>query len=363
MVSPQRPDPASDLERYALDVRTRVDRGLSEGLARERLLAESLSSSAELGQVHDALASLAMRGGKRLRSVLVSLAYDGLRAASDPDAQVVVDACVAIELLQVYLLVHDDWMDGDDTRRGGPTVHRALGEALGPSPLVDHVTVLAGDLASAMAQAALARAPLPSSRVAAALARFADMQRAVVAGQIDDVCASRRPLEALDPAAVERLHANKTGSYSVAGPLALGALLAGATAERVAALDAFAQPLGVAFQLRDDLLGIFGEPERTGKPRFGDLREGKRTALVAALVGSPGGLSLARDVLGRRDATDAECARVAQAMVERGCKQQVEARVGALTALAHERAAAVGLRPEVEALLIAAGSALTERSR
>ena len=363
MLSPQRPDPGSDLERYAREVRARVERGLSDELARERRLAEALSSSAELAEVHEALASLAMRGGKRLRSVLVSLAYDGLRAASDPDAGAVVDACVAIELLQVYLLVHDDWMDGDDTRRGGPTVHRALGAALGQSPLVEHLTVLAGDLASAMAQAALMRVPLPPARLAPAVARLADMQRAVVAGQIEDVCASRRPLEALEPAAVERLHANKTGSYSVAGPLALGALLAGATAERVAALDAFAQPLGVAFQLRDDLLGVFGEPAETGKPRFGDLREGKRTALVAALVASPGGLALARGVLGRRDATDAECARVADAMLERGCKQAVEARVVALAALAQERAAALGLRPEVEALLIAASRALTERSR
>jgi geranylgeranyl diphosphate synthase type I len=363
MVSPARPDPGSDLERYALDVRTRVDRGLADALTRERGLATSLSASEELAQVHEALASLAIRGGKRLRSVLISLAYDGLRAADEPDSRVLVDACVAIELLQVYLLVHDDWMDGDDTRRGGPTVHRALGDAIGPSPIVGHLTVLAGDLASGMAQAAFARIPLPSARVLSAFGRFADMQRAVVAGQVEDVCSPRRPLESLDAASVERLHANKTGAYSVSGPLALGALLAGASAEQVAALDAFAEPLGVAFQLRDDLLGVFGESAQTGKARFGDLREGKRTALVAALVGSPEGLALARDLLGRRDATDAECERVAHAMVERGCRAQVEARVSELAALATERAAAVGLRSELQVLLVEAGRALTERSR
>lgn len=363
MVSPQRPDRAADFQRYGLLVRDRVGRALSARLAHERALAETLSASAELAEVHDALASLCTRGGKRLRSVLLSLAYDALREPSAPDAEAVVDACVAVELLQAYLLIHDDWMDGDDMRRGGPTVHRSLAGSLGSTTLGEHVAVLAGDFASAMAQAAFVSVPLPSARLVLGVTRLADIQRAVVAGQIDDVCAPRRPLETLTLAAVERLHANKTGSYTVAGPLALGALLAGAGPERVAALDAFAHPLGVAFQLRDDLLGVFGEPEHTGKARFGDLREGKRTSLVAALVQVPGGLALASEVLGRRDATDDECERVADAMVAGGCKASVEARVNELVELARSRVGAIGLSPDAEGLLVAAGHALTERTR
>ncbi len=344
---------------YAGACRARVDQAVSAWLDRP-----GRADSAEVTRVGAALRSLATRGGKRLRAVLLTLSYESALTGAVPAdaARQVEGAAVALELLQVYLLVHDDWMDGDSERRGGPTVHRALGEAFGSAALGASTAVLAGDLASALAQDALFSLPLPAANVLAAAQRFARMQRDVVAGQIDDVCAPLRDLEALTGEAVERLYALKTGSYTVAGPLALGAILAGASPAHVAALDAFGSPLGIAFQLRDDLLGVFGDPARTGKPRFGDFRQGKRTALVAEIAREPAARAQLREVLGRADASEADCERLAQVMVETGARARVEARVELLAAIARSRLADLGLAREHGGLFEGAARALLARA-
>ena len=247
----------------------------------------------------EALRALTMRGGKRFRPVLVAAAYEACagegaggegRARSLSEA--VVCAGAAIELLQSYLLIHDDWMDGDDVRRGGPSVHALLRRTFGDASAGDAAAILAGDYAAALAQQALFAMPLASDRVVEAGRAFARIQREVIAGQLLDMRG-----EASD-AHVESMHDLKTGSYTVRGPLALGAILAGASAEQRAALDRFAAPRGVAFQLRDDLLGTFGDPKATGKPAGNDLRRGKRTALVAALATDAEAAPLLKRVLG-----------------------------------------------------------------
>ena len=126
--------------------------------------------------------------------------------------------------------------------------------------------------------------PLAPERVIEAGRAFARVQREVIIGQLIDLRGAPASAEQ-----VESMHDLKTGSYTVRGPLAIGAILAGASAEQRAALDRFAAPLGVAFQLRDDLLGTFGDPRATGKPAGNDVRRGKRTALVAALAEDAGG--------------------------------------------------------------------------
>jgi geranylgeranyl diphosphate synthase type I len=251
----------------------------------ELLLAGLLRSSDAAGPgpraVADEVASIVRRGGKRLRPALVAAGFRAVRGAGEgaPSAAVVDVGC-ALELLQAYFLIHDDWMDGDAVRRGGPTAHVTLARTHGDAHLGAALAVLAGDLACAEAHRIVAE--LAEPEVAPALARdvaslFARMHGEVVLGQAIDLT-----LAADDDAAVERMHDLKTGSYTVRGPIALGAALAGASADVRATLDAWARPVGVAFQLRDDLLGAFGEPAQTGKPVGSDLRAHKRTALVAA---------------------------------------------------------------------------------
>jgi geranylgeranyl diphosphate synthase, type I len=299
----------------------RIDTQVFQDFARasaasvELALAEYLASvrpthaSAPLHATFEAVRSLALRGGKRWRAALAQLAYEAFASASphtpatgkplrgDPG----VVAGVALELLQTYLLIHDDWMDQDDVRRGAPSVHVELGKCFpllsrptrpGAAPvpsrgvaLGDAAAILAGDFACALAQSALLDAPVASTELVGALSVLARMQRDVVLGQTLDVLA---PLPECDPwGHIEQVYTWKTGSYTVDGPLSLGAALGGATSAQLASLRAFAHPVGIAFQMADDLLGTFGDPAETGKSQGGDLREGKRTSIVAAMAEHP----------------------------------------------------------------------------
>jgi geranylgeranyl diphosphate synthase type I len=302
----------------------------------------------------EALRALSLRGGKRLRPVLIAAAHAACGGTRSVSNEAVLLAGAAIELLQTYLLIHDDWMDGDLVRRGGPSVHAMLRATYGSDAEGDAAAILAGDYASAMAQEALASMPLPTDRVAEAARAFARIQRDVIRGQLLD-------LHGASGAAVEAMHDLKTGSYTVRGPLALGAIVAGGTSDQRAALDRFSAPLGIAFQLRDDLLGTFGDPRATGKPAGNDLRRGKRTALVAALAGDAEGERLMARVFGAPSATEADVASLVARMEASGARARVEARLRDLLGAAERELAAAPLSATGKAWLEGAVKALGER--
>ena len=258
------------IEAFLADVKGRVDAYLVRFFEQKREHARSLS--APTAELLDTLRDFTMRGGKRTRPAIM---LAGQRAiAPDADPTPLLDAAAGLELLQSYLLVHDDWMDQDNERRGGTTVHRLLGARHGNPHLGASLAVLVGDLGNALAIELVARSAVASSHCPLALEVFWTMQRDVVYGQGLDLIAYP------DVALIQRL---KTGSYSVTGPLLLGAVLAGADAAQRTALARYAEPAGEAFQVRDDFLGTFGAPEKTGKPAGNDLRAGKRTAIIEEL--------------------------------------------------------------------------------
>lgn len=272
---------------------------------------------------------LSTRAGKRLRGGLVLL---GHRVAGGTSDEPVLPAAVAFELLQTHLLIQDDWMDRDDLRRGGPSVHRAFADRLGDEHLGASLAILASDVAWAWALESLLAAEVPPERSREAARLFASIETEVVYGQLLDV---------LGAAETEKIHRLKTAGYTITGPLCLGATLGGASAPLLDALRRFANPLGVAFQLRDDLLGVFGAPEKTGKPVGADLRAGKRTMLVSLaerLLFGDERVSLEL-VLGNALAPDSELARLTEILEERGIRTRVEEKAAALEA---EARAAVG---------------------
>ena len=219
-----------------------------------------------------AVESLTMRGGKRLRPLLFSATTEALRStkecpASSTDVRAWLGA--ALELLQTYLLIHDDWMDQDLERRGGPST-LAHFRSLSEGSLAASQTVLAGDLASAWAWEALLEAPLDAASHREVSKCFTKIQHDVVIGQYLDVCESEDVL---------LVYELKTGSYTTWGPLQLACAACGAPDALRLQLETFARPLGLAFQLRDELIDITEPQSETGKPQGSDLRSGKRTRI------------------------------------------------------------------------------------
>jgi geranylgeranyl diphosphate synthase type I len=294
-----------------------VDRRLKKFLDVELASARRLGS--EVAELASAVAEIGLRGGKRLRPALVVAGFRAVDAESS--LGLALDAGTLLELLHTYLLIHDDWMDGDRTRRGGPSAHVSLGRRFRSRQLGDAAAILAGDYAAGLSTLALGRLAVPAERLPALLLCFAEMQLAAVAGQQLDLLGTSSDVEAT--------YALKTGSYTVEGPLRLGALLGGAGRRTLAALSAYARPLGIAFQLRDDLASIFGDPRTTGKPLAGDLRTGKRTALVVHALGRARGAdrrALAA-VLGNRRASRRALQQALTVIEASGARKLVEARI------------------------------------
>ncbi|MCC3274308.1 MULTISPECIES: polyprenyl synthetase family protein [unclassified Arthrobacter] len=249
--------------------------------------------SAEALPLLDAVRNLA-RGGKRLRALLAYWGWRGAGgAALAPDA---VRAGVALELFQSAALIHDDIIDRSDTRRGGPSVHRTFSIAhadsnwhLDGSHFGASAGILAGDLCLSLSEEMFTAVGQRAAHGTTARRIFNRMRTEVMAGQYLDILEevvgpSHEPEHAVVRA--RNILRYKAAKYTTEHPLTLGGALAGAEPDLLSGYSRFALPLGEAFQLRDDVLGVFGDPQTTGKPAGDDLREGKRTVLIAyALAG------------------------------------------------------------------------------
>jgi geranylgeranyl diphosphate synthase, type I len=254
------------------EFRAALERRLVEYL--EGVRNEVATIAPEASPVVEQVRVLTLRGGKRLRAGFVLAGVETV-APWRSFSPAILDVCVALELFQSYLLIHDDWMDGDSVRRAGPTVHVALGEMLGDAQQGAAAAVLAGDLASGLAQSVLCGPSLRAEQVQRLMGTFTAMQRQVMFGQTLDLLGTG------DLAIMNDL---KTSSYTVRGPLALAAALVGIKPTLCTTFDAYAKPLGLAFQLRDDVLGAFGNMAETGKGPFTDLEKRKQTAVLVRAV-------------------------------------------------------------------------------
>ena len=262
------------------EVRDRVEKTLDSFVSQQTTVL--LQIGEEMAPAASAISEL-LRGGKRLRP---AFAYWGWRGAGGGDTEAILQAATALELLQACALIHDDVMDDSDTRRGQPSVHRRF-EMLhrdaqwhgSPQAFGIGSAVLAGDLCLSWADELLFASPFPADALMRAKPVFDLMRTELMAGQYLDLLEQARGGGSQERAL--RVARYKSAKYTVERPLHLGAALAGAPPELMAAYSAYGIPLGEAFQLRDDILGVFGDPEETGKPAGDDLREGKRTVLVA----------------------------------------------------------------------------------
>lgn len=303
-----------------LEVAARVDARLARLFDEET--ARWAALDADLAEPLHRLRGLVLAGGKRLRPTFCHWGYVG--AGGDPSDDVVAEIGAAFELLHAFALIHDDVVDDSDTRRGAPALHAAFaarhrdGELRGEERRFgEGVAVLIGDLAHVYADVLVGSLP-PD-----ALALWNELRIELNVGQYLDVLATAQG--DTDPGRAHRIARYKSAKYTIERPLHLGAAVAGRFGELAAPLTAYGIPLGEAFQLRDDLLGVFGDAAVTGKPVGDDLREGKPTPLLALAV------ARARDPeravlagVGRRDLDDDAIAELQSVIVATGARDAIE---------------------------------------
>jgi geranylgeranyl diphosphate synthase, type I len=340
-----------------------VDEALTERLA--ILLPRLRSLHPALAPVTDHLAAF-LAGGKRVRPTLLLLGY---AAGGGDDRTRVLGPALALELLHTCALLHDDVIDRAPTRRGRPTVHRAVadehrraGWAGDADAYGEAVAILLGDLAFVHADELFLSARVATDDLLAGFRRFTVLREEVMAGQYLDLHAATARLT--DRELALTIATLKSGRYSVARPLEIGALLAGADLALVEALGAVGDPLGRAFQLRDDLLGVFGDEADTGKSVASDLAEGKRTLLVAEAASrlDDAGRRRLEAGLGDPDLPVDEAAALRDLLAACGARDAVEAEVTrsvseALTVLDH-----ADVPDEVRAELTAVARQLADRA-
>ncbi len=353
---------ASPLDRE--DLRQRVQKALNAFVAGQLPALDAISP--ELGPLTDALTDL-IAGGKRLRP---AFAYWGYRGAGGQDGDEVVVAAAALELFQACALIHDDVMDGSDTRRGQPAVHRRFASLhrteswVGdPEAFGTGAAVLLGDLCLAWSDEMLATSGLPADRLLAGSKVYAEMRTELMGGQYLDLLEQARGGGSVERAL--RVARYKSAKYTIEKPLHLGATLAGAGQDVLDGYSGYGLPLGEAFQLRDDVLGVFGDPSVTGKPAGDDLREGKRTALVAMALeqATPGQSAVVRRHLGDPHLTADGVASLREVIEQTGALRRVERLIDELMddALAAVRAAPLAepARTVLEELAVAATARTT----
>lgn len=268
-------------------VAARLDRFLTS------LREESSEHGADAALFVDAAADT-LHGGKRLRARFCHAGWRSVARFSQRDAvetDPLWDLCAALEIFQSAALVHDDLIDNSDTRRGRPAAHRALEQqhrdmrwSGDPEGFGRASAILVGDLLVAWSDDLMETGLSGHPQAPAVRSEYARMRRDVTTGQFLDIAeesAWRVNAESSHAERALRIASLKSARYSVEQPLLLGAVLAGADAAQQEALRRFGHPLGMAFQMRDDVLGVFGDHSVTGKPTGDDLREGKRTVLIA----------------------------------------------------------------------------------
>ena len=345
-------------------LRARVEKALTSFLDQQR--GHLAAVDAATAPVADALESFVLGGGKRLRP---AFAYWGYRGAGGTDSDRVVATVAALELVHASALIHDDVMDGSDLRRGEPAVHRRFathhrtaGWRGDPDEFGTAAAILLGDLCLVWSDELLHASGLDPEALARARPVFYRMRTEVTTGQYLDIhIQASRDTTVARALKVARF---KSAKYTVEHPLLLGAALAGAGQQVVTAYSGYGLPLGEAFQLRDDVLGMFGDPAHTGKPAGDDLREGKRTYLVASAFESapPAERAALAATLGDPGLDEAGVRRLREIVVGTGALARTEQRISDLVAVALDRLATVTLDPEATEVLIALATAATSRA-
>lgn len=330
------PHPLADFRR---DVQQQIDAELE----RQRTLIAPVG--AEAGRLVDAAARL-LKGGKRFRAMFCHAAYLA-GGGTHPDGSLRVAA--ALELFQAAALIHDDVMDDSAVRRGAPAAHvafadehRTRGWERSPERFGLSGAVLAGNLCLVASEQMFEASGLPAEETARARVIFDAMRSQLMAGQMLEFVVSNRGWTEMGTEEriqeARRVVSFKSAKYSIEQPTLIGAEAAGVSEADHRALSRYGLALGEAFQLRDDVLGVFGDPETTGKPAGDDLREGKRTVLLALTLATANedDSQFLHSLLGNEDMADSDVERARAIITDTGAYARHEAMIEQGTSTARE---------------------------
>jgi len=315
-------DIKSEFKKY----RPLVDNALKEFLNKEIKSAKKLSPYAQLMAEH--ISEFSMRGGKRIRPILTIKAYEMLGGKQETE---IVKASLSIELLQSYLLMHDDLMDRDALRRGKPSswnyfseYHKQNFSRKVPELFGNNMAVLAGDICNVFSVKAIDETNFNDSVKNQAISKLNEMNQFTGYGQVLDVSYEQKENVTIDE--VLKMFELKTSHYTISGPLELGAIFAEADPEIIRTLANFGIPAGIAFQIHDDILGIYADKEKLGKPLGSDLSEGKRTLLIANVYSSSNIEKKEKilSFLGKPDISEKELEEVRKLIKEIGALEKTE---------------------------------------
>jgi len=328
------------------------------------------SIAPELKPTAGSLSDFVINGGKRFRPLFATV---GAMGAGSDLSQSEIRAFASLELLQACALIHDDLMDASDTRRGEPAIHK-LFESIHIAENYQgkatqfglSASVLIGDLALIWSDQMLNSSGIKSESLLSALAVHDEMRVELIAGQYLDVFEQARGTQSVAQAL--NIARYKSAKYTIERPLHLGAAIAIPDAEKRAKIisiySEFGLPLGEAFQLRDDLLGVFGDPKVTGKPAGDDLREGKRTVLMAMTHDRISGAAEAEFMqeFGNHDISESAISRLQEIIAETGAAMHVEDLIEELTSTALEALNRDEIVPQARELLTEMAIIATKRN-
>ena len=294
-----------DIQKALADFKKKIDpeiekylnKAIKEGSERDRFVADSLKY----------VKKIALAGGKRLRPALM---YYGYLAVNGKEKNKIIRTAVSVELIHIFLLIHDDIIDKDNKRHGIDTIHfryQKLGEKLFPKDDSKHfgnsMGIIVGDMVSALGNQIIFNSEFSPALIVNALSKLQSVVSMTVIGEAQDVYIGYKG-KASEKEILE-MYKNKTAKYTVESPLHLGAILGGADDKILKSLSRLAIPIGIAFQIQDDILGVFGSEKKLGKSVGSDIKEGKQTILVSKAIENSGysQKKMLNNLLGKNDLT------------------------------------------------------------
>lgn len=293
----------------------------------EKVLNKAILDSKDEGKlITDSLKQvkkIVLSGGKRLRPALMYWGYKGVGGKNDKE---ILKTAVSIELIHIFLLIHDDVIDNDPKRHGVETIHHRYEKIGRVFPGIgenarhfgNSMGIIVGDIISAIGNQVIYKSKFSTDLIVKALNRLQSIVSVVAVGEAQDVIIEYR--RKASEKEVMDMYRNKTAKYTIEGPLHLGAILGGADESVLKGITEFSVPIGVAFQIQDDILGIYGSEKKIGKPVGSDIREGKQTILVVKALKNAN-VSQKRKLelfLGKEDITKKEVEEFRNLIIETG---------------------------------------------